>query len=71
MILSGCKNIDISGNYSYTKEEMSNKHRNEIVMTYNGMVKDIPFKAKQKINHDPIYSDKPAYYEASYELWFW
>lgn len=50
---------------------MSNKHRNELVLTYNGTIKDIPFKAKQKINRDPIHSDKPAYYEASYELWFW
>lgn len=66
-----CKNIDISGNYNYTKEEMSDKHRNEIVMTYSGKIKDIPFKARQKINHDPVYPDKPAYYESSYELWFW
>jgi len=50
---------------------MSDVHRNELVMTYSGRIKDILFKAKQKINHDPIYSDKPAYYEASYELWFW
>ena len=50
---------------------MSDKHRNEIVMTYSGKIKDIPFKARQKINHDPVYPDKPAYYESSYELWFW
>jgi hypothetical protein len=50
---------------------MSDKHRNEIVMTYNGKVGSLPYKAKQKINHDPLYPDKPAYYEASYELWFW
>jgi hypothetical protein len=69
--LSSCKSLDIAGNYSYTKEEMSEKHRNEIVMTYNGNINGMPYKAKQKINHDPLYPDKPAYYEASYELWFW
>jgi hypothetical protein len=69
--LFGCKNLDIAGNYSYTKEEMSDRHRNELIMTYNGKIKDIPYKIKQKINHDPINRDNPAYYEASYELWFW
>jgi len=71
VILSSCKNIDIKGNYSYTREDLSNTHRNELIMTYNGAINNIPYKVKQKINHDPLYSDKPAYYETSYELWFW
>lgn len=71
LYIAGCKNLDFQGNYAYTKEELSEKHRNEIIMTYSGTFKKLPFKAKQKIQHDPIYGDKPAYYEASYEIWFW
>lgn len=71
LILVSCKNFDIKGNYSYTREDMSEVHKNELILTYNGTIKGVPFKCKQKINYDPLYFDKPSFYEASYELWFW
>ena len=50
---------------------MSEKHKNALIFSYKGKIKDLPFVATQKINHDPIYAGKPAYYEMSNEIWFW
>ena len=64
LFLCCCESFKIGGKYEYTKEGISEKHKNETVLTYKG-------KINNKINLDPINLDKPPYYEASYELWFW
>ncbi len=71
LALCGCANLKLSGEHTYTHEDVSHKHKNTKVLTYNGTIQDMPFKVVNKINFDPIHTDKPPYYEASYELWFW
>lgn len=71
ILLTGCSNLKLSGEYNYTREDISNIHRNTLVLTYSGKIKDMPYRVMQKINHDPIYSDKPPFYETSYEIYFW
>lgn len=68
LFLIGC---NISGNYNYTKQGISERHMNEIVLTYNGKINNINYKVYNKINHDPSHLDKPPFYETSYEIWFW
>jgi len=68
LFLYGCQ---ISGNYSYTKQGISEKHRNETVFTYTTKIKDYDYKIYNKINFDPNNRDKPPYYETSHEIWFW
>jgi len=71
LFLCSCENLKVGGNYEYTKEKLSEKHRNETVLTYKGKINNLDYKVYNKINLDPINLDKPPYYEASYELWFW
>jgi len=68
LLLQGCA---VTGSYNYTKEGISEKHKNEIILAYNGKINDIDYKIYNKINHDPVHRDKPPYYETSYEIWFW
>lgn len=68
LFLYGCQ---ITGNYQYTKEGISEKHKNQTVLTYVGKVKSLDYKVYNKINLDPQHLDKPPYYETSYEIWFW
>jgi len=68
VFLTGCS---VSGNYSYEKDNNNVKHRNEIILTYNGKVNNLDYKVKNKVNFDKLVPDKPPYYEASYEIWFW
>ena len=68
LMLCGCQ---ITGNYKYTKEGISEKHTNETTLTYIGKIKDVDYKIYNKINVDPANRDKPPYYETSYEVWFW
>jgi hypothetical protein len=68
ILLTSCQ---VSGRYEYSKEGLSEKHKNETVLTYNGNIKNLPFKIYHKINFDPNNTDKPPYYEVSHELWFW
>ena len=66
--LYGCQ---ISGNYHYQKEGISEIHRNETVFTYTTKIKNYDYKIYNKINFDPQNPDKPPYYETSHEIWFW
>jgi hypothetical protein len=68
LLITSC---EITGDYKYSKEGISEKHKNETVLTYNGNINKLPFKIYNKINFDPNNLDKPPYYEASHELWFW
>ena len=68
LFLCGCQ---ISGNYHYQKEGISETHRNETVFTYTTKIKDYDYKVYNKINIDPETPDKPPYYETSHEIWFW
>ena len=68
LLLCSCQ---ISGEYSYTKQGISETHRNETVFTYTTKIKDYDYKVYNKINFDPQNPDKPPYYEASHEIWFW
>jgi len=68
LFLCGCQ---ISGNYGYTKQGISEKHKNETVFTYSTKVKGYDYKVYNKINFDPNNRDKPPYYETSHEIWFW
>lgn len=66
-----CTSCEITGKYSYSKQGLSEKHRNETVLTYSGKINEIEYKIYNKINFDPNHPDKPPYYEASHEIWFW
>ena len=68
LFLYGCQ---ISGNYRYQKEGISETHRNETVFTYTTKIKDYDYKVYNKINFDPVNRDRPPYYETSHEIWFW
>lgn len=68
ILLCSCQ---ISGKYAYTKEGISENHRNETVFTYTTKIKDYDYKVYNKINFDPVNRDKPPYYETSHEIWFW
>ena len=68
LFICGCQ---VSGNYAYTKEGISEKHRNETVFTYTTKVLDYDYKIYNKINFDPQNPDRPPYYETSHEIWFW
>lgn len=68
LFMTGCQ---ISGNYQYTKEGLSEKHKNQTVLTYKGKINNTDYKIYNKINFDPNNTDKPPYYETSYEIWFW
>lgn len=68
LLLCSCQ---ISGKYAYTKEGISETHRNETVFTYTTKIKDYDYKIYNKINFDPEFPDKPPYYETSHEIWFW
>ena len=68
LLLCSCQ---ISGKYAYTKEGISETHRNETVFTYTTKIKDYDYKIYNKINFDPQNPDKPPYYETSHEIWFW
>jgi hypothetical protein len=68
LFLCGCQ---ISGNYNYLKKDISEKHKNETVFSYSTKIKDYDFLVYNKINFDPIHRDRPPYYEASHEIWFW
>lgn len=66
--MTGCS---ISGNYNFERQDGIDSHRKELVLTYNGKLKDIDYKVKNKINFDELIPDKPSYYETSYEIYFW
>ena len=68
LLLCGCS---VSGNYAYEKDNNNVRHRNEWVFTYNGQLNNMDYKVKNKVNFDKLVPDKPAYYETSYEIWFW
>jgi|LakMenEpi03Aug12_release.lakeMendotaPanAssembly.Ray.scaffolds.fasta_scaffold1283019_2 hypothetical protein len=68
LLLCSCQ---VSGNYQYTKEGLSEKHKNETTLTYTGKINNIDYKVYNKINLDLQNLDKPPYYETSYEIWFW
>ena len=68
LFLCGCQ---VSGKYAYTKEGISEIHKNETVFTYTTKIKDYDYKVYNKINLDPVNRDKPPYYETSHEIWFW
>jgi hypothetical protein len=68
LFLCSCQ---ITGNYGYTKQGISEKHKNETVFTYITKVKGYDYKVYNKINFDPVHKDKPPYYETSHEIWFW
>ena len=67
-LVTGCQ---ISGKYAYTKEGISEIHKNETVFSYTTKIKDYDYKIYNKINFDPVNRDKPPYYETSHEIWFW
>jgi hypothetical protein len=71
LFLCSCQNLKVSGNYKYTKEKLSETRKKELTLTYLGKVNKLDYKVYNKINFDPIYRDKPAFYETSYEVWFW
>ena len=71
LFLCSCKSLKVSGSYQYTKEKLSETHKKELTLTYIGKVNNFDYKIYNKINFDPIYRDKPGYYETSYEIWFW
>lgn len=68
LLLTGCA---VSGSYEYSKERIMEKRNAEVVLTYKGKINNTDYKVVNKINFDPAYPDKPPYYEASHEIWFW
>lgn len=68
LFINSCQ---ITGSYKYTKESLSEKHKNETVLAYKGKINQIDYKIYNKINFDPNNTDRPPYYETSYEIWFW
>lgn len=68
LLICSCQ---VTGNYQYTKENLSETHKNETVFIYTGKINQTDYKIYNKINFDPQTPDKPPYYETSHEIWFW
>ena len=68
----GCQNLKVSGNYRYIKQDNNDQRNNSLTLSHVTKIKkDVPLIITQRINSDVLLPNKPAYYEGSYELWFW
>lgn len=71
ILLCGCENIKVTGDYRYAQEDKNITNRNDIALTYSNNIFKAPVIVTGKANHDPLFKDKPSFQETSIETWFW